>query len=221
MWCSWRSSLHVCAGRGVPEQCPGLTLLSNSKHMECKAEVFLLWKSFDSWMKWNFSMNFKLCHIGKKMSCSQHVPVSGLVSGGGGTDAVQERYTAEKWTLWDPKQHNNSGQQLCTGQREVWHTLNNGPTSDPRDTPCFLRRKLCMFSQYVYCVCVCIGPWAARMAATQRSRIQRLRSKPMSTPPPPHQSSMMNLMMRRSCPLLAPAKPCTHLKVINYYHKFC
>ena len=52
-----------------------------------------------------------------------------------------------------------------------------------RYTPRSFGRKLCMFSQYIYCVCV--GPWAARMAATQRSRIQKLRSKPTSPPPPP------------------------------------
>lgn len=144
------------------------------------------------------------------------VRVSGLVSRGGGKDAVQERHIPEKWTLWDPEQH-NSGQQLCTGQREVWHTKKKKESPNIRPRSCytsyFLRRKLCMFSQYIYCVCV--GPWAARMAATQRSRIQRLRSKPTSTPPPPRQSLTTSLTMRRSCPPSVPAKPYTHLKVTS------
>lgn len=87
-------------------------------------------------------------------------------------------------------------------------------------------RKKTMYVFTVYLLCVCVGPWAARMAATQRSRIQRLRSKPTSTstptPPPARRSSTMSLTMRRPCPPSAPAKPCTHLKVtttINVLNK--
>lgn len=87
----------------------------------------------------------------------------------------------------------------------------------------FFGRNRCVFSQYIYCVCV--GPWAARMAATQRSRIQRFRSKPSPTPTTPTtpatpatpqprlRSSMMSSTTRRSCLPSAPAKPCIPLKV--------
>lgn len=139
--------------------------------------------------------------------------VSGLVSRGGGEDALQERYTPQEWNLRDSKQRRE--QQLCTGQREVWWTLTNRiPQS---------RWGLAMFSQYIYSVCVCVGPWAARMAATQRSRTQRLRSKqtqrptptptPCPSPPLARRSSTTSLTTRRPCPLSAPAKPCTPSKV--------
>lgn len=127
---------------------------------------------------------------------------SGLVSGGGGADAVQERRAPTERSLWDSEQHDGE-QQLRPGQGEVWYAPNNRP-----HTHCGGHHAR---SRYVHCVCV--GLWAARTAATQRSRIQRLRSKPSSIPHPPRQTLTTSLMTKSPCPLLEPAKPCTHLKV--------
>lgn len=68
---------------------------------------------------------------------------AGLVSGGGGADAVQERHTTAERPLRDPEQH-DGGQQLRPGQREVWYALNNHPNSERggHDT------------QYIHCVYV-------------------------------------------------------------------
>lgn len=134
--------------------------------------------------------------------------VVGMVSGGGGEDAVQERFTQKKWSLWDPEQH-SSEQQLCTGQREVWYTVVNS-TALQQET---------VFSQSIYCVCVCVcvGLWAAQMAATLKSRTQRLRSKstPTQCPPPARPNLMMSSMTRKRCRPSAHVKPCTRLKVMS------
>lgn len=55
---------------------------------------------------------------------------SGLVSGGGGAHAVQERHAPTERPLRDPEQH-AGGQQLRPGQREVWYALNNHPRIPP------------------------------------------------------------------------------------------
>lgn len=82
------------------------------------------------------------------------VCVSGLVSRSGRKDAVQERYTPEKWSLWDPEQH-SSGQQLCTGPREVWYTLENVQALVPRAGTHLCSRKKSMHVFTVSLICVC------------------------------------------------------------------
>lgn len=74
---------------------------------------------------------------------------SGLVSGGGGAHAVQERHAPTERPLRDPEQH-AGGQQLRPGQREVWYALNNHPPLDGWASG--IRRA--PFPVYSLCVCV-------------------------------------------------------------------
>lgn len=70
---------------------------------------------------------------------------AGLVSGGGGADAVQERHTTAERPLRDTEQH-DGGQQLRPGQREVWYALNDHRNGERggHDTR----------SRYIHCVYV-------------------------------------------------------------------
>lgn len=71
---------------------------------------------------------------------------AGLVSGGGGADAVQERHTTAERPLRDTEQH-DGGQQLRPGQREVWYALNNHRNGERRGHDALT----------VYSLCVCVG----------------------------------------------------------------
>lgn len=83
--------------------------------------------------------------------------VSGLVSGGGGEDAIKERLKPEKWILRDPEQHSRE-QQLRAEQREVWYTLTNS-IQDQALAPSHVvvdGNDVCFHS--IFNVCVCVGP---------------------------------------------------------------
>lgn len=143
------------------------------------------WKEFqDAWNK------FQAVTVEKRQAaantCLMIVRVSGLVSGGGGKDAVQEWYTPEKWTLWDPEQH-DSGQQLCTGQREVWYTLKNVQTSDPRVVTHLVfseENYVCFHSIFTVCVCWPLSSPDGSYTEEQNSETQvKANINPTSTTP--------------------------------------
>lgn len=91
-------------------------------------------------------MKVQLSQAAADVTVSVFLVGSGLVSGGGGTDAVQERHAPTERSLWDSEQH-DGGQQLRPGQREVWYALNNHPHIHRGGHPAR--------SRYIHCVCVC------------------------------------------------------------------
>lgn len=125
-------------------------------------------------------MNFKsLCRKQAQAAAYTRIMiafVSGLVSRGGGEDAIQEWYTPQEWNLWDAKQH-NSEQQLCTGQREVWYTLTNR-------SPRVVENLLCFHSIFTLCVLALEQPgWQLHRGAEFRDSGQS-KPNPQTQPQP-------------------------------------
>lgn len=99
--------------------------------------------------RWNVRQRSAKGRVRNENAC-----VSGLVSRGGGEDAVEERFPPEERTLREPEQHGSEQQQLCAGQREVWYTLTNAtPTRLTLEFTTRLGRKtMYVFTVYLMCV---------------------------------------------------------------------